>query len=83
MSGLKNLVWLTQLGFSIISPLLVCIFGAVWLREQFQWGAWIVIVGLFLGLGGAFSAGVTFFRYTKHITKPEKKTPPVSFNEHE
>lgn len=82
---MKELVWITQLGFSIISPLLVSVLGAAWLKDRFELGAWIIIVGLILGLGGAVSAGVTFYRHSKQLTRPEKKQapPPISFNEHD
>lgn len=85
MSVIKDLTWLTQLGFSILSPLLFCVLGAVWLRQRCNLGLWIVFLGLALGLGGAFSAGVTFFRYTKqqNRSKHKENMPPVCFNEHD
>ncbi len=85
MSVIKDLTWLTQLGFSILSPLLLCILGAVWLRQRCELGLWIVFLGLILGLGGAFSAGTTFFRYTKQQNHSAKKAAPtpVCFNEHD
>ncbi len=85
MSVLKDLTWLTQLGFSILSPLLFCILGAVWLRQRCSLGLWVVFLGLALGLGGAFSAGTAFFRYTKQQENSQhKKTAnPVCFNEHD
>ena len=82
---MKDLVWITQLGLSIISPLLVFVLGAAWLKDRFDLGAWIIILGLLLGLGGAVSAGVTFYRHTRQLTKPQKKQghKPISFNEHD
>lgn len=86
MSVFRELVWLTQLGFSIVSPLLLCFLGAVWLRNRFALGGWIVVIGLLLGLGGAFSAGLTFYRHTRQLDGAEKRKngpPPISFNEHD
>ncbi len=85
VTAMKELIWITQLGFSIISPLLVFVLGAAWLKERFDLGAWVIILGLFLGLGGAVSAGMTFYRHTKKLTKPAKQQgcKPVSFNEHD
>ena len=34
-SFLKDLVWITELGLSVASPLVVFIVGAVWLRGAF------------------------------------------------
>lgn len=85
MRTLRELVWLTQLGFSIISPLLLCLLGAVWLRNRFGLGGWIVVLGLFFGLGGALSAGLTFVRHSRDLDHScsGKEGPPVSFNEHD
>ena len=82
----RELVWLTQLGFSIVYPLLLCVLGAVWLRSHFSLGGWVVVIGLLLGLGGAFSAGLAFFRHTRQIEQEDnrkKGPPPLSFNEHD
>lgn len=84
--ALRELSWLTQLGFSIVSPLLICVLGSVWLRNRFTLGRWVVIVGLLLGLGGALSAGLAFFRHTRQVDQGgthKQSPPPVSFNEHD
>lgn len=84
MQGLRELVWLTELGLSIVSPLVLCVLGAAWLRGRFSLEPWIVIIGLLVGLGGAFSAGLAFYRHTRLMDKkPGKKDPPVYFNEHQ
>lgn len=85
MGILRELVWLTQLGFSIVSPLLLCLLGSLWLRDHLALGGWIVVLGVLLGLGGAFSAGVAFARHAKFLADPtpKKDKPPVSFNEHD
>ena len=49
MKDLKMLIWLTQLGLSVIVPLGSCVFVAVWLNNRFGTGVWIVFAGLFLG----------------------------------
>lgn len=85
LGTLKSLVWITQLGLSIISPLLICVLGAAWLRGRFGWGTWVIILGLLLGLGGAVCAGATFCRHTRPLTQGDTHTkkPPVSFNDHD
>ncbi len=42
-----------QLGFAIITPVILCTVAAYWLSERFALGSWMVIPGIFLGLGGA------------------------------
>lgn len=83
--SLQELVWLTQLGLSVATPLLICVLGSVWLRNHFEMGAWIIFLGLFLGLSAAFSSGLTFFNHTKMLERKDKKKgpPPVSFNDHD
>lgn len=85
MSGLKGLVWLSQLGISIVSPLILCLFGSVWLRNRYGLGSWLIVLGLLLGLLGSFSAGLTFYRNTVCVNqKTSKDKPPlVGFNEHD
>lgn len=81
MGTLRELTWLTQLGFSIVSPLALCVLGSVWLRDRFGLGTWVVIAGLLLGLGGAVSAGLSFARAA--APKTRKENPPPAFNEHD
>lgn len=83
MKDLKLLAWLTQLGFSVASPLAVCILGAVWLRQRFHWGIWIVILGIVLGFGGALSGFLSALRTINRNSKSPEKPPPPSFNEHD
>lgn len=42
-----------QLGFAIITPVILCTAAAYWLTERFALGSWVVIPGIFLGLGGS------------------------------
>ena len=80
----KNIVWLTQLAFSAVGPLVLCIWGSVWLSERFQIGTWMIIVGVLAGIGGAVSGFITSLKTMKlnaDLEEKDKKTP-VSFNDH-
>lgn len=46
MRTVRELVWLTQLGLSIVCPLLLCLLGAVWLRDRFGFGNWVIFWAL-------------------------------------
>ena len=49
----RHLVWLTQFGFLWrCRPCCFC-WGAVWLKNEFALGGWVVLVGLLLGLAGS------------------------------
>ena len=85
MKELNLLVWLTQLGISVAGPLAGFLLLAVWLRQRFDLGIWVLIVGLVLGISGAIDG----FRVSmKAMEKMEKNKstkidpPPLSFNDH-
>lgn len=85
MKDLNMLVWLTQVGISVVAPLAAFLFCGLWLREQFGFGTWVVWAGLILGLVCA----VTGFRQCLELMermsrrgKDPDVPPPVSFNEH-
>ncbi len=79
---MKNITMLTQFGFSLITPLLVCLGICWWLSSRAGVGGWIYIPGFFLGLGGS---GMVAYKFSLSITasqKKEKKKPKISFNRH-
>lgn len=68
-SVLSALTYLTQVGLSIATPLVLCLLGAWWLNARFGVGEWIFIVGIVLGLGGGVSSFVSFARYFQRKNK--------------
>lgn len=84
MKDMKLLIWLTQLGLSVAVPLGGFLLLALWLRNKFDLGAWIVIVGIILGVICAFEGLMSSLKAMKRMAKKdEEETPPVSFNDHE
>ena len=84
MKDMKLLIWMTQLGLSVAVPLGGFLMVAVWLKNRFAWGNWVVIVGLVLGVICAAEGLMTSLKAMKRMAKKEKEeTPPVSFNDHE
>ena len=53
MKHFSLLIWLTQLGLSVAFPLAGFVLAAVWLRERFGLGVWVLVVGIVLGIAGA------------------------------
>ena len=49
MKDLSLLVWLTQLGLSVALPPAGFILLAVWLRNQFGFGVWVIWVAIGIG----------------------------------
>lgn len=84
MKDLSLLTWLTQLGLSVALPLGGFILLAVWLRQRFGLGSWVLWVGIGLGLycavDGLRVSLKTLARFSK---KKDEEPPAVSFNEHD
>ena len=55
MKQLRKLLWLTQLGISLVTPPLLCIFLAHLAQSKWGWGGWIMAVA-------------TQLPYTGHVT---------------
>ncbi len=81
--SLRNLIWLTEFAFSVVGPLVLSILLAVWLRDRWGWGDWVMVVGVFLGLGGAVSGFVNSLRTMKRLGGEDEEKKPPSFNDHE
>ena len=85
MKEYRLLIWLTQLGLSVVLPLGGFVLLGVWLHTSLGWGVWTIGAGLVLGI----SCAVCGFRDSLKIMEQmsrgkEKQAPPsVSFNQHD
>ncbi len=84
MRDLSLLTWLTQLGLSVAVPLAGFVLLAVWLRERFGLGVWVIIAGVILGLYCAVDGFLRSLKLLQQMGKDKKDdAPPVSYNEHD
>ena len=85
MKDLSLLVWLTQLGLSVAVPPTAFILLAVWLRDRFELGPWVLVVGIILGIAGAVDGLRHSLKVMELLAKNSKdeEPPPVSFNTHD
>ena len=84
MKNLHLIVWLTQLGLSTAVPLVGFIWLAVWLRDRFNLGAWVLLVGIGLGVYSAVDGLRSSLRTLEKLSKKEQQdAPPRSFNDHD
>ena len=80
----KNLSLVTQLGLSLIMPVLLCLFICWLLVSKTGVGTWVYIIGFFFGLGGS---AATAYKVWKSVMKPKKdgeedQPDRVGFNDH-
>ena len=85
MKNISLIVWLTQLGMSVAVPPAGFILLAVWLKNRFDLGLWVIWIGIILGLIGAIDGLRTSLKAMERLSKdkPEDSSPPVSFNDHD
>lgn len=83
LKELSMLVWLTQLGLSVAFPLIGFVGVAVWLRQTFELGLWVLFVGIFLGMYCAIHGFVQSMKILNQMhNKKKKKETSVFFNDH-
>lgn len=85
MKDMNLIVWLTQLGLSVAAPLAGFILLAVWLRDSWGWGDWVIWVGVILGILSAVSGLRSSLRILGRISggKKDDDSSVVSFNDHD
>ena len=84
MKNLNMIVWLTQLGLSVAVPPTVFILLAVWLRNRFLWGNWVIIAGVVLGIICAINGLRSSLRAMELMSREkEKEKQPLAFNDHD
>ena len=74
--SVQLLVWMTQFGFSVAGPLVICIVAAVWLQRHFSLGGWVVLMGIVLGIGGAVSGLRSSLQAMRRQAEADEKKPP-------
>ena len=84
VKNLSLLVWMTQLGISVALPPCGFILLSLWLRDRWNWGGWVLWIGIIVGMICAFEGLRSSLKAMEQMSKKEEKdTKPVSFNEHD
>lgn len=86
MKHLSLLIWLTQLGLSVVAPLVGYVLLALWLRSRFGWGSWVVLCGVALGIFSAVDGLRHSMKLMSRMAKNHQEDdtpPPVAFNDHD
>ena len=84
MKNLSMIVWVTQLGLSIVLPLAGFVLLAVWLHHVHGWGSWVIWAGVVLGVICAVEGLRSSLKAMDLLAKekPDQQSP-VSFNDHD
>ena len=84
MKDLTLLVWLTQLGLSTALPLAGFILLALWLKNSFGWGDWVLWAGIILGIVTTIDGFRNSLKAMERLSNRKRdNSPPVSFNDHD
>lgn len=84
MKNISLLVWLTQLGLSVVLPPVGFLWLASWLKNSHGWGSWVIWVAVVLSVICIIDGLRTSLKAMERLARDEKKEePPVAFNEHE
>lgn len=86
MKDLQPLVWLIQLFFSVVTPLIGFPLLSLWLQSKYGWGQWTVWAAVALGILSAIDglrSSLKTLRKFSRSKKQEDIPPPVSFSEHD
>ncbi len=83
MKNLKLLIWITQLGLSVVLPFIGFVFLALWLQNQFGWGQWTLWAGIALGFLCAVEGFRSSLKAMQLMAKEKEENHTVSFNEHD
>ncbi len=84
MKNINLLIFITQLGLSVALPPAVFILLALWLRDRFALGNWVVVAGILIGAICAIDGLRTSLRAIARLSKdPNEEEPPLAFNDHD
>ena len=84
MKNLSLLVWMTQLGLSVVLPLAGLIWLGLWLKNSCGWGVWALIAGVVLGVVLAADGLRNSLKLMNRMAKNNQADKPsISYNEHD
>ena len=81
---LRNVTMLSQLGLSLITPLLLCVAVCWLIVSKTGVGSWIFIPVFFFGMGGSVTVAYKFYLSInkQQMKENKKKKNKISFNRH-
>lgn len=77
LEALRGLSYLTQVGLSVATPIVLCLLAARWLQSRFEWGGWVLFVGLLIGLTSGLMSLWKFLRLVERKSARGTKNQAV------
>ena len=74
--ALEDSVWLTQLGWSMLRPLLLCLGGCWWAVSRWGWPMWVYLPAVLLGLAAGAQNFWVFVKERLDRSKKAKANGP-------
>lgn len=69
--SLKAFAYVTQLGFNIITPVILCIIISLYIKNKFNLGDYAVVAGIIIGCGAGFMSLINFIKYVENENKKD------------
>ncbi len=82
MKNANLLVFITQLGLSLVIPLACFGFLGAWLHYGLGWGRWVLITGIVLGAITGIQSLLGALKIMHRMSKGPSKETPKSYNDH-
>lgn len=73
IKAIKNLTYITQVAFIMLTPIIGCIYLGNFLDEKFGTSPWILLVGILMGVGTAF---MSLYKFVMSVTREQEKKEP-------
>lgn len=80
--AMEHLVWVTQLGFSLLFPLVCFLWLARWLVGSHGWPAWIWLPAILLGLATGAATFQSFAARWLRQSRRDAAHRPSGFDKH-
>lgn len=79
----RQFSFLTQLGLSLITPLLLCLAVCYLLTSKAGAGGWVYLPGFILGIGSGIMVARNFWKLMERELLKKKEDKPVIRSKHE
>lgn len=73
IKAVRNLAYITQVAFIMLTPIIGCIYLGNWLDEKFATSPWILMFGILIGVGTAF---MSLYKFVMSVTREQEKKAP-------